>query len=331
MPSADLVLPTHMSRVAVVAPKARVRAALVALARAGCVELVGNLPPAEGEEAEALRRLTRRAPATPAVPAILASAPEVAALERSGERDLLAGEVELKQRAGLAVEHGSFSAWLGWAPTAEIGQLNDHLSTGRFGDRRAAPARLGGPAHALPAGRRRAAIPPARADIRNRPLPRHRSDGVHGDLLHRHVRDDVRRRRPRPRACPARSLAPRAAARTPRRLPAVLGDPVRRWDRGCMRRPALRRGIRPDGPHPARLWLDPLERPVPLLLVAVGVGAVLLLVSYLLGIVNRWRDDGFGSALLAQYGIAGLAIFVGVLFLPAASTGTASRRRPSAA
>ena len=36
--------------------------------------------------------------------------------------------------------------------------------TGRFGDRRAAPARFGGPAHALPAGRRRAAVPPARAE-----------------------------------------------------------------------------------------------------------------------------------------------------------------------
>ena len=40
------------------------------------------------------------------------------------------------------------------------------------------------------------------------------------------------------------------------------------------------------------LWLDPVEQPVPLLLVAVAVGAVLLFVSYLLGIVNRWRESG---------------------------------------
>ena len=57
MTSADLVRAGRMSRVAVVAPRTRARDVLVELARAGCVELAGNLPPAEGEEAEALRRL----------------------------------------------------------------------------------------------------------------------------------------------------------------------------------------------------------------------------------------------------------------------------------
>jgi V/A-type H+/Na+-transporting ATPase subunit I len=60
-----------------------------------------------------------------------------------------------------------------------------------------------------------------------------------------------------------------------------------------------------------RLWLNPLDRPVPLLLVALAVGAVLLVLSYLLGIVNRWRESGLGVALLDQSGIAGLTLFLG--------------------
>jgi len=63
------------------------------------------------------------------------------------------------------------------------------------------------------------------------------------------------------------------------------------------------------------LWLDPLESPMPLLLAALALGAVLLLVSYLLGIVNRWRASGPGATLVAQYGIAGLATFVGGIVL----------------
>ena len=40
------------------------------------------------------------------------------------------------------------------------------------------------------------------------------------------------------------------------------------------------------------LWLDPIDEPEPLLLLALAVGAVLLLVSYLIGIANRWRESG---------------------------------------
>ena len=42
------------------------------------------------------------------------------------------------------------------------------------------------------------------------------------------------------------------------------------------------------------LWLGPLDEPVTLLLAALGVGAVLLTISYLIGIVNRWRRADSG-------------------------------------
>jgi V/A-type H+-transporting ATPase subunit I len=60
------------------------------------------------------------------------------------------------------------------------------------------------------------------------------------------------------------------------------------------------------------LWLDPLEEPITLLGAAVGVGAVLLAGSYVLGAANRWRESGWQAALVAQSGLAGIALFLGL-------------------
>jgi V/A-type H+-transporting ATPase subunit I len=65
------------------------------------------------------------------------------------------------------------------------------------------------------------------------------------------------------------------------------------------------------------IWLDPIDSPEPLLLLGVAVGAALLLVSYMLGIANRWRESGPAVAALDQSGIAGLALFVGLGVLAA--------------
>jgi V/A-type H+/Na+-transporting ATPase subunit I len=63
------------------------------------------------------------------------------------------------------------------------------------------------------------------------------------------------------------------------------------------------------------LWLDPLEEPITLLGAAIGVGAVLLAGSYLLGTANRWRESGWRTALVAQSGLAGIALFLGLGFV----------------
>ncbi len=60
------------------------------------------------------------------------------------------------------------------------------------------------------------------------------------------------------------------------------------------------------------LWLDPLEDPITLLGAAIGVGAVLLAGSYALGTINRWRESGWQAALVAQSGLAGVALFLGL-------------------
>ncbi|WP_066948147.1 V-type ATPase 116kDa subunit family protein [Microtetraspora fusca] len=66
----------------------------------------------------------------------------------------------------------------------------------------------------------------------------------------------------------------------------------------------------PTGVVPV-LWLEPLSHPVPLLLAAIGAGALLLGAAYLLGIVNRWREGGVRVALYSSSGIAGAAVFIG--------------------
>jgi V/A-type H+-transporting ATPase subunit I len=67
----------------------------------------------------------------------------------------------------------------------------------------------------------------------------------------------------------------------------------------------------PSGLVPV-LWLEPLDHPVPLLLAALAVGAVLLAGAYALGTVNRWREGGLPVVLYAPSGIAGSALFLGL-------------------
>lgn len=60
------------------------------------------------------------------------------------------------------------------------------------------------------------------------------------------------------------------------------------------------------------LWLDPLEDPIPLLIAALVIGAVLLAGAYVIGTINRVREGGWGYALYASSGVAGSALFLAV-------------------
>ncbi len=63
------------------------------------------------------------------------------------------------------------------------------------------------------------------------------------------------------------------------------------------------------------LWLNPMDEPVPLLIAAVAIGAVLLAGSYATGTVNRVREGGWGYALYARSGLAGAGLFVALALL----------------
>jgi V/A-type H+-transporting ATPase subunit I len=66
----------------------------------------------------------------------------------------------------------------------------------------------------------------------------------------------------------------------------------------------------PTGVVP-RLWIDPVEDPLPLFAVALTVGIALLTVSHLFGIVNRYRESGVRAALLSPSALAGLLVLGG--------------------
>lgn len=311
MPSFELALPVRMSRVAVVAPEDRLRPALAAIAEAGTVELVGTLPAAEGEEAEALRRLEQAAPSRGRAALRLSTeAPDLARLEEHAERDLLAGEVELRRRAGLARAHGSFAALVGWTPSETLPLLQEQLE--QVG---AEAVELSPPPWAEPPTLYR----PTRIQRPFRPLvttygvtPYADVDPtpfaavafvlmfgmMFGDVGHGLVLAALglvlRRGRPAFLA-PFRHVWP---------LPVAAGLVAAVF--GLLYGEAFG----PTGLVP-RLWLDPIDRPVPLLVVALAVGAALLAVGHAYGIVNRWREGGAGAALLSQTGGAGLGVLAG--------------------
>jgi V/A-type H+-transporting ATPase subunit I len=60
------------------------------------------------------------------------------------------------------------------------------------------------------------------------------------------------------------------------------------------------------------LWLEPLEEPVLLLEIAIGIGACLLSGAYAIGTVNRWREGGWRLAVVSPTGLAGVAVFFGL-------------------
>jgi V/A-type H+-transporting ATPase subunit I len=314
MPSADLAFPKRMSRVAVVSPRARVREALVVLAEAGAVELVGSLPPAEGEEAEALKRVHRAEGAAAAGPAVLDRRPDVSVLEREGESGLLEGEVELVRRSRLAVPHGSFAAWVGWAPTDAVPELNDRLAAAG-----SAVVELPRPSWIEPP----TLLSPVKVEQPFRPLVQSYGTIPYGDLdptaftvvsfvvMFGMMFGDVGH------GLVLALLALWLRSRTRGRFAAfrhLWVIPLAAGLSGMLFGFLYCEAFGPTGLVPT-LWLNPLDEPVTLLLVALGIGAVLLTISYLFGIVNRWRRSGPRSALLAQFGVAGLTVFVGGLLL----------------
>ena len=305
----ELGLPARMSRVAVVAPEPRLREALVALAETGAVELVNPLAPAQGEALEALNRLQRRASSGHVEPRLARGKAGLAELESRGAADLLAGEVELQRRAESAVRRRSFAAFVGWAPDTELAGVGERLSpvgaavvelpTPPWSDPPTLlrPTRVARPFRPLVDTYGAARY----ADLDPTPFAAFSfvlmfgmmfGDVGHGLLL---VLLGLLLRRAPARWARLRGLWPFAVAAG---LAAALFGLL------------YGEAFGPSGLVPT-LWLDPTDRPLTLLAAAGAVGIFLLANSYVIGIVNRWREAGPRPALLAPSGVAGLAVFLG--------------------
>ncbi|MEV0694793.1 V-type ATPase 116kDa subunit family protein [Streptomyces sp. NPDC050388] len=306
--------PVRMQRVAIIAPLHAVREALVRVAEAGCVELDSSDGTARGEAADRLRRLR----SGPVKAVVSASSPDLDALERAGRADLLAGEAQLEERLSGVVRHGEVGALAGWCPAVDVPATAERL------------ARAG--AALVPLKAPRGADPPTllrdTGAIRRSFTPLVRTYGTvpysdldptvpaglvyavmfgvmfgdagHGALL---LLAGLLLRGGRPR---------RAASLRPL-WPLVAGAGLASTLAGL----AYGEFFGPTGVLPV-LWLNPLDEPMRLLAAAVVLGAVLLTLAYGAGAVNRWRESGPSGALHAVSGIAGGALYLGLVVVAGA-------------
>jgi len=320
----ERALPVRMRRVAVVALAGRARDVLVAMAQIGVVDLSGPLGSGEGPALEALRRLesTHRG-GTMVIPALARQSPDVGDLERRGARELLAGEVELDRRTASAVRHGDFVLFVGWAPQPALPELAASLH--RLGaalvelrpPRGSQPPTLLAPAPAAepfrPLLTTYGAVPYADVD----PTP---FVAVTYCLMFGMMFGDVGDGALIVLAALAlsRSRNPRLAALR-RVWPMIAAAGVSAVLFGALYGELF-------GPTKVlpTLWLDPLDSPTRLLGAAIVAGIGLLAASYVIGIINRFREGGVLLALTADSGVPGLALLAGgVLAVVGIATGAA--------
>ncbi len=311
MELSERAFPVRMKRVAVIALAGRVREVLVALAESGTVDLVGPLGSGEGPALEALRRVENaHSHGVRTTPALARQQPDIARLERDGARQLLAGEVELDRRRASAVQHAGFALFVGWTPHPALAQLSARLEALGAGvvelrkPRGQQPPTLLAPAPRADAYRpllsTYGAVPYEDVD----PTP---FVAVTYCLMFGMMFGDV-----------GDGLLLVLAALALRYVRRPRLDPLRKaWQMiaACGAASVVFGALYGEFFGPTKvlptLWLDPLESPTRLLVVAIAAGGCLLSASYLIGIVNRWREGGALLALTTGSGAPGLALLCG--------------------
>ena len=303
----DEAVPVRMQRVALIAPSATLRDVLAMVADAAVMQIDRDAGP---HGTAAARRQTGGPAARPATPLISPAAPDLRELERSGRYDLLAGEAEVQTHAAAALRRSGAAALVGWVPVARLPELA------------AALAESGG-----------AVVPLTRPAWSHTPtLLAER--GLHHELIPLVQTYGT---------VPYSDLDPSwlAWASYVLMFGMMFGDAGQglvlvavavalrlgwpRWVRrfraawpfvgGAGLAATLFGVLYGEFFGPTRLipavWLDPLSKPVTLLLAAAGFGAVLLAGAYALGTINRSREGGWRAALYAPSGIAGSCVFLG--------------------
>jgi len=311
----DAAIPARMKRVALVAADESLRDVLVRVADAAAVEIgpaageEGISGPADGQSGEAARRLQRAGPSADA--ALSVALPDLDALEREGRYELIAGEAQLQAYAASAVRRSGVYALAGWIPASALADVTARL------------AEVGGAV--VPLSYPRGVQPPTL--VVSRPLRRSVSPLVHtygtvpyadidpawlawgsyvlmfgmmfGDAGEGVALLGV--------AAALRAGWPAWARRFRQAWLFVGGAGLAATVFGLL----YGECFGPTGLLPTA-WLSPLDHPVTLLLVAVGIGTVMLAGAYALGTVNRWREGSWTSALYAPSGIAGIMVFLGL-------------------
>jgi V/A-type H+/Na+-transporting ATPase subunit I len=319
----DGALPARMKRVALVSADESLRDLLVRTADADAVEIgladgeasvpgpAADEPGTAGEPGtgEAARRL--RHAGRPVTGAVLSVSPlDFDEVERAGRYELLVGEAQLEAYEVRAVRRSGASALAGWIPADQLAAVA------------ASVAEVGGALVPLP-------YPPGVQPptlVTGRPLRRSLSPLVqtYGTVPYADV-DPVRLAWAAyvlmfgmmfgdagegvvliGIAAALRAGWPGWARRFRPAWPFVAGAGVTATVFGLL----YGECFGPTGLIPV-LWINPLDHVLTLLLVAMGVGVVMLAGAYGLGTVNRWREGGWSAALYASSGVAGTMVFLG--------------------
>ncbi|HYA68115.1 MAG TPA: V-type ATPase 116kDa subunit family protein [Acidimicrobiales bacterium] len=306
--------PARMERVAVVAPTTCVRALLCAVADAGIVELERDHETVAGPARRAWERAQHGVEHGAVVlPDLRSDDVDPAVLEQTGDTAALAGEAELEEVRQTAIHDAMVAAFVGWIPSGAVDDLALRVATAGGGLVRLPPPRGAQPPTLL------------------RPSPA----GVFQPLVDTYT------------TLPYRDVNPSIAAgllyvamfgmmfgdvghgalltafggallwwpspllaRLRWAAPFVLGAGLASIAFGL----AYGEAFGPTGVVPT-LWIAPLDHATTLLTVAVGIGVGLLGLSYALGTVNRWREGGAAHALVALPGLAGGALYLGLVLV----------------
>jgi V/A-type H+-transporting ATPase subunit I len=309
----EALFPARMARIAVVAPAARLRDVLAAMAAAGVVQPVRLPGRTGGDAAGALARVSARPELAGAAnaPALTAARPDIAQLERDGKLAELAGEAELETVAASAGRRGRIVAVAGWSPRSAVPALAARLSV------------LGGAVSLRPVSawiQPPTLLPATGASVAFQPLVDTYGTVPYSDfnpsifagiayvVMFGMMFGDVGHGALLLLAGIAMAVSRRAPIARFRALsPFVVGAGITSIAFGF----AYGDAFGPTGLVPT-LWLSPLKSPLALMAAAIAVGAALLTISYGLGAFNRWREAGFWSALFALAGFAGIALYAGV-------------------
>lgn len=302
--------PVVMQRVALLAPCDAVRDLLVNLADEGTVALDEH--PADRDALQGpmpagarLQRLDAEA-----APPALAAAADLERWAQEGRVDLIAGEAQLEQRSALALTRGAVAAWVGWMPGDQVARLAARV------------AGVGGAVVPIP--RPPGVQPPTL-------LPQTSATREFAPLVQTYA------------TVPYADVDPSLLAglayvamfgmmfadvgHGALLLLAALATRLR-WSRLARLRPfwvfLAGAGIAsmafgalygelfgPTHVIPV-VWLAPLDNPIPLLVAAVAIGALLLAGAYAVGSINRFREGGWPLAGYASSGLAGAALFLGL-------------------
>jgi V/A-type H+-transporting ATPase subunit I len=308
-----------MRRVAIVAPRTRLRDTLVELARSGLVE-VDTRALSQRSSTEPEGAIVGAAPEPPATasriapgrvsPRVAARARDIEEYERGKRLDLVAGELELGRMTAQALSRRGAAVLVGWTPQARVAELSERLGAlGTTVQPLPSPATAEAPTLLLGprTGRSLRPLVDTYGTVPYVDVDPAIFAGLSYVLMFGVMFGDVGHGLILAALGVSLRLTHRPALASARRVWSLIVAAGLAAAGGGILYGEM---FGPTGLVPV-LWLRPLDQPERLLVAGVIAGSVLLGVSYVIGMANRWREGGAARLLYASSGIAGTSLYLG--------------------